>query len=125
MQAYFGGRAECHIRKINVPNMKLDFLSQYPTVNTLLDNWEILIADSITYTKCTAKVHRFLHSIAPRTWLDKCFEQETWPQLRFFALVRPNKDIFPVRAPYNPNDRDRLNIGVNYFTPAILRIKAP
>jgi len=116
MQGYFGGRAECHIRKINVPILKLDFLSQYPTVNTLENNWEILTAESVSYPECTGEICNFLRSVEPRKWLDKCFEREIWPQLRFFALVRPDKDIFPVRAPYNPNDRDRLNIGLNYFT---------
>jgi hypothetical protein len=116
MQAYFGGRAECHIRKINFPILKLDFLSQYPTVNTLLDNWKILTAESVSYPECTAEIRLFLNSVDPRKWLDKCFERETWPELRFFALVRPRKDMFPVRAPYKLSDPDRLNIGLNYFT---------
>ena len=116
MQSYFGGRAECHIRKINVPIMKLDFLSQYPTVNTLLNNWKILTAERVTYPECTKEIIGFLNSISPDEWLDRCFGPEIWPQLRFFGLVQPNKDIFPVRAPYHASDPDRLNIGLNYLS---------
>jgi hypothetical protein len=38
MQAYYGGRAECRIRKTPVPVILTDFTSQYPTVNALLGN---------------------------------------------------------------------------------------
>ena len=44
MQSYFGGRAECRIRNWEVPVCPVDFMSQYPTVNELLDNWSVLIA---------------------------------------------------------------------------------
>jgi hypothetical protein len=36
MQSYYGGRAECRIRKTPVPVVHTDFTSQYPTVNALL-----------------------------------------------------------------------------------------
>ncbi len=42
MSAYYGGRAEVHIRRTKVPIQRLDFLSQYPTTNTLLGNSEVL-----------------------------------------------------------------------------------
>jgi DNA polymerase type B, organellar and viral len=38
MQSYYGGRAECRIRKTPVPVIHTDFTSQYPTVNALLGN---------------------------------------------------------------------------------------
>jgi hypothetical protein len=44
MNGYYGGRAEVHIRRTKVPIMRLDFLSQYPTVNTLIRNEDILKA---------------------------------------------------------------------------------
>jgi hypothetical protein len=49
MQPYFGGRAEAHIRRTRVPVMRLDFPSQYCTVNTLLRNWEVLTAASVNF----------------------------------------------------------------------------
>ena len=33
MQAYYGGRAECRVRRLEVPIVHTDFTSQYPTVN--------------------------------------------------------------------------------------------
>jgi hypothetical protein len=114
MQAYFGGRAEAYIRRTRVPVMRLDFVSQYCTVNTLLRNWEILTAASVEFPDATNDVRQLLKMIAHRP--DKCFDRELWPSLRFFALVQPDHDIFPVRAAYNDKEPDRLNIGLNYLT---------
>jgi hypothetical protein len=116
MQAYFGGRAEVHIRKVCVPLMRLDFLSQYPSVNTLMGNWDIVTAESVTYPECTDEIGRFLRSVKPDKWLDKCFEPDTWPQLRFFALVLPDDEIFSARAPFNSKDREHLNIADSRFS---------
>jgi hypothetical protein len=117
MQAYFGGRAEVHVRRTRVPVMRLDFVSQYCTVNTLLRNWEILTAASVKFPDATKDVRRLLDSIARNP--DRCFDRELWPAFRFYALVQPDHDIFPVRAAYNDRDRDRLNIGLNYFSSAV------
>jgi len=114
MQPYFGGRAEAHIRRTWVPVMRLDFVSQYCTVNTLLRNWEILTAASVEFPDATKHVRELLDLVARRP--DLCFNPELWPQFRFFALVRPDHDIFPVRAAYNDKERDKLNIGLNYLT---------
>ena len=114
MQGYFGGRAEAHIRRTRVPVMRLDFVSQYCTVNTLLRNWEVLTAASVEFPDATQNVRQLLNSIARRP--DKCFDRELWPDFRFFALVRPDHDIFPVRAAYKDGEPDKLNIGLNYLT---------
>ena len=45
--------------------------------------------------------------------LDDLFRRDLWPQLSFFALVRPNDDILPVRAVYNGETQ---NIGINRLT---------
>ena len=116
MQTYFGGKAEDHLRKVCVPVMRLDFLSQYPSVNTLMGNWDIVTAESVTYPECTDEIRRFLRSVKPDKWLDKCFEPDTWPQLRFFALVLPDDDILPVRAPFDSKDREHLNIADSRFS---------
>jgi hypothetical protein len=114
MQAYFGGRAEVHIRRTRVPVMRLDFVSQYCTVNTLLRNWEVLTAASVEFPNATKEVRRLLDSIACKP--DKCFDRESWPDFRFYALVQPDQDIFPVRAAYKDREPDKLNIGLNYLT---------
>ncbi len=109
MQAYMGGRAECRIRKCEVPVVPVDFMSQYPTVNELLGNWPVLIAKSMSFEDATDEVREFLKTIS----LEKCFERKLWPKLKFFALVRPDEDILPVRTVYNGVTQ---NIGINYLT---------
>jgi hypothetical protein len=60
-------------------------------------------------------VRRLLQRVAKNP-LDACFRRELWPDLKWFALVLPDHDIFPVRAAYNDKDQDKLNIGDNYLT---------
>jgi hypothetical protein len=109
MQSYFGGRAECRIRNWEVPVCPVDFMSQYSTVNELLGNWEVLTAENVTFPDATGEVRKLLTQIS----IDRCFERKMWPRFRFFALVRPDDDIFPVRTVYNGTTQ---NIGLNYLT---------
>lgn len=109
MQSYYGGRAECRIRKWEVPVCPVDFMSQYPTVNELLGNWNILTADRVTFPDATRKVRKLLSEIN----LERCFNPTIWRQFHFFALVLPEDDIFPVRTVYNGTTQ---NIGINYLT---------
>ena len=112
-QAYFGGRAECRIRNTPVPVVLTDFSSQYPTINSLLGNPKVLIAESVSFEDATAEIRDLLGRIT----LDDCFEQDTWRRMKFFARIRPDRDVLPVRAEYN-DDGVTKNIGVNYFTSA-------
>ncbi|MGO9210430.1 MAG: hypothetical protein ACLPXM_06450 [Terriglobales bacterium] len=109
MQSYFGGRAECHIRNWEVPVCPVDFMSQYPTVNELLGNWDVLTAESVTFPDATKEVRQLLSQIT----LNRCFDRKLWLQFKFFALVRPDNGILPVRTVYN---RVTQNIGINYLT---------
>lgn len=106
MQAYFGGRAECRIRHCSVPVVHTDFTSQYPTVNTLLGNWGILTAESISFDLATDEIREFLQGVT----LERTFDRKFWKDLNFFALVQPNEDILPVRTVYNGQTQ---NIGIN------------
>lgn len=109
MQAYYGGRAECRIRKTPVPVVLTDFTSQYPTVNGLLGNWNVLTAERIDFLDCTGEVREMLAGLK----LKDAFNPEFWKGLSFFALVSPEKDVFPVRTVYNGRTQ---NIGMNYLT---------
>ena len=109
MQSYFGGRAECRIRNWEVPVCPVDFMSQYPTVNELLDNWSVLTAQNVTFPDATDEVRRLLAQIN----LKRCFDRKLWSRFKFFALVRPDGDILPVRGVYNGTTQ---NIGINYLT---------
>ena len=92
-----------------VPVCPVDFMSQYPTVNELLDNWSVLTAEKVTFPEATKQVRQLLATISQA----RCFNRKLWPQFRFFALVRPENDILPVRTVYNGTTQ---NIGINYLT---------
>ncbi|HXY50182.1 MAG TPA: hypothetical protein VEI01_12080 [Terriglobales bacterium] len=109
MQGYYGGRAECRIRKTPVPVVLLDFTSQYPTVNALLGNWDALTAESVSFEDCTDEVRVKLRGLE----LGDTFNPAFWKGLSFFALVLPQRDILPVRTVYNGRTQ---NIGINYLT---------
>jgi hypothetical protein len=106
MQAYYGGRAECRIRHTPVPVVHTDFTSEYPTVNALLDNWKVLTAESISFDSATDEVRELLKTVT----LDRAFDPALWKELSFFALIKPDRNILPVRTVYNGQTQ---NIGIN------------
>lgn len=110
-QAFFGGRAECGIRNTPVPVVLTDFSSQYPTINSLLGNPAVLRAESLSFDDATDEIRRFVARIT----LDDCFKRKSWRKMNFFARIRPDNDVVPVRAEYQ-SDGVTKNIGVNYFT---------
>ena len=109
MQAYYGGRAECRIRRTAVPVAIVDFTSQYPTVNTLMGLWDVLIAQDLRTEESTEYVRTLLANLT----LDETFKPDFWKRLAWFALVRPSDDILPIRTTY---DADSYNIGLNHLT---------
>ena len=69
MQGYYGGRAECRIRRTVVPVVQTDFTSQYPTVNALLGNWWTLIGEDVQFEECPKQTENLLRS----TTIDLAF----------------------------------------------------
>jgi DNA polymerase type B, organellar and viral len=111
MQSYYGGRAECRIRKTPVPVIHTDFTSQYPTVNALMGNWNVLTSASVRFRTCTARARQLL----ARTEIDDTFDPALWKQMNFFALVKPQSDLLPIRTVYGETGRTK-NIGLNYLS---------
>ncbi len=109
MQSYYGGRSETRVRCAAVPVMPLDFTSQYPSCCALLGLFEVLTARSVKFINDTEKIRRFLKRIK----LQLCFKRGMWKQAKFFALVKPDGDILPVRTVYNGATQ---NIGNNFLT---------
>jgi hypothetical protein len=97
MSAFFGGRAECRIRRVPVPVALVDFMSMYPLVDTLLDLHQYQIAEYIDIEDATDEIRGMLDAAT----LDDCLDGEFWSRLVGFALVEPDSDILPVRAPFN------------------------
>ena len=77
MQSYYGGRAECRIKKTAVPVIHTDFTSQYPTVNALLGNWSVLTSSSIRFVDHTAAAKKLLSNIQ----LENTFDPDFWKNL--------------------------------------------
>ena len=93
-QAYYGGRSEVMIRLQPMECMMVDFTSQYPSVNALMENQSLLLAERIERRDNTDWVRTFLNDLTPETLLDP----QIWPKLRSMVKLIPRGDILPVRA---------------------------
>ena len=106
--AFFGGRASAHVRKVPVPVVYADFLSQYSTVNVLMGLWHFVTAREIRVIEdCREDLAALLRDVSPEWVLDP----SNWKRLAGFARIVPYADVLPLRAKYRGNS---WQIGVNY-----------
>jgi hypothetical protein len=106
--AFFGGRASAHVRKVPVPIVYTDFMSQYSTVNVLMGLWNFVTASEVRVIEdAREELAALLRAVTPEWVLD----QANWKRLAGFARIIPDGDVLPVRAKYGGND---WQIGVNY-----------
>ena len=109
--ALFGGRTSARIRKVAVPIVYTDFLSMYPTVNSLMNLWKFVIADKIVVEgNCTTSIRAWLGKLNPQ----RLFEQQTWKELPAFVQVIPNGDVLPSRGRYNAETND-WQVAINHL----------
>ena len=109
--AFFGGRTSAHIRKVPVPVVFTDFLSMYPTVNSLLNLWSFVIAKEIRVRgECASKIQSLLEHIC----VDDLFNPDTWKNLTAFVRILPNGDVLPSRGMYNPETND-WQVAINHL----------
>jgi hypothetical protein len=109
--AFFGGRTSAHIRKVAVPVVYTDFLSMYPTVNSLMNLWRFVVAREIRCVEhCAAEIIDFLKSIAAAD----LFNPSTWKKMLAFVKVIPNGDILPNRSKYSEQSKD-WQVGLNHL----------
>src|SRR5690348_7432034 len=108
MAGYFGGRAECRIRRWPVPVVPVDLTSEYPSVDALLGIWDLLTAERITIEDATKNVRGLLKNVTH----DDLFHSAFWKQLNFYARIVPDGDILPVRSVYDSKS-GTCNIGLN------------
>src|SRR5215472_4118849 len=102
--AFFGGRTSAHIRKVSVPVVYTDFLSMYPTVNSLMNLWSFVTAKEIVVEHCGSEIETFLRQLCANP--GELFMPDTWKKLPAFVQVVPNGDILPSRGRYNPESND-------------------
>jgi len=110
MSAYFGGRAEVHIRREITPVIHCDFMSMYPTVCTLMGLWKFVIAQGMDRADATGECRAFVETCD----LAMLRDPATWRRLHMIVQVRASDDVFPVRAHYEPDQP--ATIGVNRLT---------
>jgi hypothetical protein len=97
METYYGGRAECGIRRTAVPGVLVDFTSQYPTGYALQKLQRYLIAQRVDWTwEDPAVAQDLLNDVS----VNDVLTQELWPTLDAFVLVEPDGDRLPTRARY-------------------------
>ena len=96
--AFFGGRSSAHIRKVVVPVVYTDFLSMYPTVNTLMGLWRFVVAREIEILKNRKReIKIFLNTLSTAD----LFKQTFWKLLTGFVRIIPHGDILPSRSKYS------------------------
>lgn len=111
--AFFGGRTSAHIRKIPVPVVYTDFLSMYPTVNSLMQLWRFVIAHEIRIVEhCENNILGLLNRIMSNP--TELFNPATWERLTAFVKIIPDGDILPTRSKYNAASND-WQVAVNYL----------
>jgi hypothetical protein len=119
METYYGGRAECSIRRVAVTGVYVDFTSQYPTVFALQDLHRFLTASRVEYAReGPAHVQRLLDHLT----IDQVLDRGLWrDELNALVLVTPDGDRLPTRLHYarhnnqDPSHRSgSYNVGVPY-----------
>jgi len=111
--AFFGGRTSAHIRKVSVPVVYTDFLSMYPTVNSLMNLWSFVTARKILVVEHRQhEIRTFLQRLIGN--IAELFKPSTWNHLTGFVQVIPNGDILPSRGRYNAESND-WQVAVNHL----------
>ena len=93
--AFYGGRTSAHIRKVPVPVVYTDFLSMYPTVNSLMGLWQFVTAKEIKVVEdCQAEIQVFLSQLKA----NDLFDSETWKHLIGFVQIIPDETFCHLAA---------------------------
>ncbi len=94
MTAYFGGRAECRIRRLSVPVAYVDFLSMYPTVNSLMGLWDLVTSQRVEVDD-DDHVRQEVHELLDGATLDGCYERDLCRGLWGWSSLSPTGTSFP------------------------------
>lgn len=110
LSSYYGGRSEVRIRREARQVILCDFLSMYPTVCTLMGLWRFITASGMKRRRATQRTRALLAKVT----LADLQSPELWPRLATLVRVKPDGDIFPVRAAYEADAM--ATIGANYLS---------
>ena len=109
MSTYYGGRSEVRIRREVARVPYCDFLSMYPTVSSLMGLWEFARARGVQWRDATEEVR----ALVDRLQIEDLQRPGFWRGLAVLVKLRPDDDVLPVRARYEPKAQ---SIGLNYLT---------
>jgi hypothetical protein len=107
MQTYFGGRSEVHLRRVVTRVLYSDFLSMYPTVCTLMGLWRYVTAKGVDWCDSTEETRALLATVTKEDFQKPA----SWAALTTLVQVLPDRDILPLRAPYE--GEAQYTIGLN------------
>lgn len=107
MNSYYGGRSEVFCRKEPMKVTLVDFTSMYPTLNILTGMHEFLVAEKIRVAEATKEIQRMLDGIT----LESLQNPEIWNLFSAIAIIKPDKDILPIRRRFDP-EKQSQNIGI-------------
>ncbi|HZQ17468.1 MAG TPA: hypothetical protein VFA90_02015 [Terriglobales bacterium] len=109
--AFYGGRTSAHIRRTAMPVVYTDFLSMYPTVNSLMGLWDFVTAREIKVVEhCHSEVRTFISQLNS----EILFRKDTWKKLIGFVKILPDGDILPTRGRYTVASND-WQVAVNHL----------
>ena len=97
MSAFYGGSTGAHIRRVTIPLVYCDFLSMYPSVNTLMGLWRFITAKQIEVKDAMDEIIHLLGRINK----DQLFKPNTWRRMPAFVQIEPQGDVLPARAVYD------------------------
>ena len=80
----------------------------YPTGCILQDLWSFVIAKEIHEEDCTSWAQEFVRKIN----LEDLNNPQIWKNLPIIVCVKPEDDIFPIRARYGT--KYSYNVGINH-----------
>lgn len=110
MAAYFGGRADVRVRKLDLRVRVLDFTAMYATIFCLQGLHKLLGAPSLSVQAVTTEIRGLVAQMASDNRLAALYDPKTWTKLNCLVLVDPNWATLPVRM--HKADKDPYTIAV-------------
>jgi hypothetical protein len=97
MAAYFGGRADVRVRKLDLRVRVLDFTAMYATIFCLQGLHKVLGAPRLSVQAVTSEIRALVGQMASDNCLAMLYDPKTWAKFNCLVLVDPNWAILPVR----------------------------
>ena len=94
LEAYYGGRSEVRIRDTALPEVLVDYTSNYSASAALLKTWDLEIARKLRVKDITEEARKTLESVTLKTVREPKF----WARLNFMAKVVPDGQLLPGRT---------------------------